>query len=276
MENEISPLQKYKRQPKLYIDLPSQGRWNSQDAKSTEVAVYSMTAGDEISLKTPDSLYSGLATVNLIKSCLPEIKDPWLLPSVDVDYILSAIRLASYGDSLGISAPCSSCSEVNEYSLDVQKILDHYTSVKYQDQVRVDDFIFDLRPLYYKEANALQKESFYTQRILIQQIQQMPENDEKQDMLNELYEKLNTMTKETIMTAVYKITTPEGETETQHQFIRNFLENNEGKFFKEIRKVFENNNKLFAVPDFEVECGSCGSNFKITPTMDYASFFAEG
>jgi hypothetical protein len=276
MENQLSPLQKYKRQPKLYIDLPSKGQWNGPNAKATELAVYSMTAGDEIAVKTPDALYSGLATVKLIKSCVPEIPDPWLLPSIDVDYILTAIRLASYGDSLTLSAPCTSCSEVNEYAVDVQTILDHYTKADFSGKVRVDDFVFDLRPLYFKESNELQKESFYTQRILIQQVQNMPENDEKQSLLNDLYDKLNDLTKSTIIAAVFKITTPDGETETHHEFIKDFLENSEGKYFKKIRETFESNNSKFTIPSFNVECGSCGSNFDISPSMDYSNFFAEG
>ena len=276
MENQLSPLQKYKRQPKLYIDLPSKGQWNGSNANATELAVYSMTAGDEIAVKTPDALYSGLATVKLIKSCVPEISDPWLLPSIDVDFILTAIRLASYGDSLTLSAPCSSCNEVNEYAIEVQRVLDHYANVEFNGQVRVEDFVFDLRPLYFKESNELQKESFYTQRILIQQVQNMPEDDERQNMLNDLYDKLNDLTKNTIMSSVYRITTPDGEAEAHVNFIKDFLENSEGKFFNQIRKVFESNNEKFKIPSFSVECGSCQSNFDITPSMDYSSFFAEG
>jgi len=59
-------LEKYQRQPKLYIDLPSKGRWYPPNAlaKSDELAIYSMTASDEIATKTPDALFSGNTTVN--------------------------------------------------------------------------------------------------------------------------------------------------------------------------------------------------------------------
>ena len=49
-------LQKYKRQPKLFIDLPSQGKWYNdtiiQDGKVESMPVFGMTAMDEILLKT--------------------------------------------------------------------------------------------------------------------------------------------------------------------------------------------------------------------------------
>lgn len=59
MENKKSPLQKFQRQPKLYIDLPSNGKWYNEniiaDGTSTSLAVFSMTANDEIAFKTPDA-----------------------------------------------------------------------------------------------------------------------------------------------------------------------------------------------------------------------------
>ena len=74
MENE-SPLKKYSRQPKIYINLPSGGKFYNQDVlygdTYTELAVYSMTANDEILYKTPDALINGRATAEAIKSCIP-------------------------------------------------------------------------------------------------------------------------------------------------------------------------------------------------------------
>ena len=79
MENFTSPLQKYKRQPKLFIDLPSKGAWYSPQVaeKFEELEVYSMSASDEIAVKTPDALITGNAVVNIIQNCIPEIKNAW-------------------------------------------------------------------------------------------------------------------------------------------------------------------------------------------------------
>jgi len=68
--NQSNPLQKYFRQPKIYIRLPSNGKyWNPNDIELTEsgeLPVYAMTAKDELSFKTPDSLINGQSTVNVI------------------------------------------------------------------------------------------------------------------------------------------------------------------------------------------------------------------
>ena len=58
------------RQPKLYIELPSLGRFYDgsivQDQQYTQLPVFGMNAMDEILLKTPDALFTGEATVQII------------------------------------------------------------------------------------------------------------------------------------------------------------------------------------------------------------------
>ena len=84
-----------KRQPKIYIDLPSRGIFYDeniiQDKQYTEIPVFGMNTMDEIMIKTPDALFSGESTVDVIKSCIPIIKNPWELVGFDIDYILLSL-----------------------------------------------------------------------------------------------------------------------------------------------------------------------------------------
>ena len=95
-----NPLAKHFRQPEVYIDLPSQGKFYPQGALATnkQLAVLPMTALDEINLKTPDALYNGTSMVNLIKSCVPSIIDPWSVPMLDFDTVLLGTKIASMGN----------------------------------------------------------------------------------------------------------------------------------------------------------------------------------
>ena len=74
MQQQANPLSKYFRQPKLFAALPSNGKFYPADSLETtetgEYAIYSMTAKDELTMKTPDALLNGQATVELIKSCV--------------------------------------------------------------------------------------------------------------------------------------------------------------------------------------------------------------
>ena len=92
-----NPLKQYFRQPAIYIKLPSQGQFYPEGAldmpPNGELPVYPMTAIDEITYRTPDALFNGNATVNVIQSCMPNIRDPWSIPAMDVDTILVSIRI---------------------------------------------------------------------------------------------------------------------------------------------------------------------------------------
>ena len=116
-------LQKYKRQPKLFIDLPSQGKWYNdtiiQDGKVESMPVFGMTAMDEILLKTPDALFSGEATAQVIQSCIPNILDPWRLVGYDIDFVLIAIRIATYGETLPVVVECPKCTEKSDADVNV-------------------------------------------------------------------------------------------------------------------------------------------------------------
>ena len=85
---EQNPLRKYFRQPKVYITLPSRGNYYPDGVlnmpETNELPVFAMTAKDELIIKTPDALLNGQATVDIIKSCIPAINNPWHMPSVDL------------------------------------------------------------------------------------------------------------------------------------------------------------------------------------------------
>ena len=123
-----NPLEKYFRQPKIYLKLPSGGEFyldGTLDLPTNgEVPVYPMTAKDELTFKTPDALISGQATVEVIKSCVPNIKDPWLMPSIDLDAVLIGIRLATYGKELPYTALCSDCTNETEFIVDIENLLE--------------------------------------------------------------------------------------------------------------------------------------------------------
>ena len=74
---EQNPLRKYFRQPKVYITLPSRGKYYAEgvlDMPSTnELPVFAMTAKDELIIKTPDALLNGQATVEIINYLLQKI-----------------------------------------------------------------------------------------------------------------------------------------------------------------------------------------------------------
>ena len=86
-----NPLISAYRKPALYINLPSNGKYYDPKPKLSvdgELAVYAMTARDELITKTPDALFNGEATFSLIASCCPDIANPRQIPVNDLMVIM--------------------------------------------------------------------------------------------------------------------------------------------------------------------------------------------
>ena len=85
--NQPNPLTQYFRQFKLYLKLPSGIAYYTTDqvqfTDSGEIGVMPMTGKDELSLKNPDALLNGEALVEVIKSCVPGVKNPRVLLTND-------------------------------------------------------------------------------------------------------------------------------------------------------------------------------------------------
>ena len=275
MDNN-TPLSKFKRQPKLYIDLPSKGIWYPKGKlnKFEEMEVYSMTANDEIAIKTPDALYTGQAITKVIQSCVPDILDPWLVPMTDIDYILASIRLASYGQDIQLSSTCKECGNEDNYTMEIQRILDFVQTLTLEEVLTIQDFKFYLRPLTYKEYTQIQQSNIQLQRTLYQSVSKMDEGDEKQKELDNLYEQLNDITKFAVCSTIIRVETPDGDSEDNPQFIKEFLLDGDKDLFNAVRDTYMDNQARSKMDPVEVKCSECGADNVTAPNLDYASFFA--
>ena len=272
-----SPLTKYQRQPKQYIDLPSKGKWYAPGAleKHEELEVYSMTASDEIATKTPDALLSGNSTANIIKNCVPSIRDPWQVPMVDIYTILSAIRMASYSDAISLTDTCTKCSEENTYEIGLQGIIGHLGNQTYTTDIEVLDMKFEVRPLTYKEFNAVNKENFKLQRRMVQDVPTLEGDELQGEETQKIYNKLADLKANTVISSIAKVTI-EGEEESDIHAIADFIKNADKEYFSTIEEVLIKNNAAFAIPKTDTTCAECGHTDKLDIEMDYSNFFVRG
>lgn len=280
MENKTSPLQRYQRQPKLYINLPSNGKWYDEsiisDNTSTNLAVFSMTANDEIGFKTPDALINGEATAKNIQSCVPSILDPWKLKTIDIDSILIAIRMATYGQSMTINSVCAKCGEENAYEIDLQKYLNSYAEKEYKDTVVYNEFTIKIQPLNYKQWTDVQKKQTGFSRAINLQIPQIQDEKQKEEAMQSILDQINELTVMSILNQVKSIEV-DGEIETDRQEIVNFLSKGQDvKFFHTIKSAIEENVNTWTLQSENIKCTSCNHQDKLRISLDSSDFFVSG
>ena len=68
-------------------------------------------------------MFNGTAVTEIIKSCIPNIKEPWAINNIDLDACLIAIRSASGDSTLQIESTCPSCNDISTYGVELVAIL---------------------------------------------------------------------------------------------------------------------------------------------------------
>lgn len=239
-----NPLVAYMRQPKIYISLPSKGEfWASGSLdlpESRELPVYSMTAKDELLFKTPDALMNGQAMVDVIQSCLPNIKNAWAVPTIDLDTILVAIRLATYGEKMPFKHKVPVVNEEVEYEIDLRQLLDQQSQNYWLEQVAINEnLIIFVKPLTLKHMTQASIKSFETTRIMNMVNDDSIPDEKKLEMFNQSFSSLTKITVNLLAEGVYKIVTPDAEV-TNPVYIKEFFENADKDIFTVVQQHLSN------------------------------------
>lgn len=271
-----NPLANWFRQPKIYVQLPSKGKFyppNTLDISSNdEYAVYAMTAKDELMFKTPDALLSGQSSVEVIRSCIPAIKDPWMMPSIDVDFALIAIRIATYGDRMEIGTRCPGCEVENDYDVNLTNWLGMFSQFVYNDTIAVDPLTITIRPYTYKELSKTQIKTLEQQKIFTIINDEKLEDEEKVEQFGKSFIKITQLTIDVISDCISKIETPDGATTDKKQ-IKEFINNCSKDVFEKISDHLKSLKEQIELKAQHVHCEECGTDYEVPVTMDQSNFF---
>lgn len=115
----LTKLNKTNKIPGLTYILPSKGIIYtngelSDDVVDGEIHVHPMSTLDQIYLQTQDMLFSGEGITKVIARCCPQILKPRDLAPRDVDYLLTCIRIVSFGEIIDIEYTCNCKYEKQE------------------------------------------------------------------------------------------------------------------------------------------------------------------
>jgi hypothetical protein len=284
MNSSVNPLSAFMRQPKIYIRLPSGGNYWPEGSieipETGELPVYSMTAKDELMLKVPDALMNGQAIVDVIQHCIPAIKNAWVTPNIDLDIILIAIRLATYGEMMTTPVKFGDDLEL-EYQMDLRVLMDQLMNqITWNPIVPItDELTVFVRPLNYRQLSSAALKTFETQKIMQVVNDDKISEDDKIKLFKESFKKLTDTTLGTISDSISKIESASGSTEDP-TFIKEFVDNIDKEMFNVIQSHLENLKDVNAIKPMTVtvtdemrEKGITGDTIEVPITFDPSTFF---
>ena len=249
--NTQNPLSAYFRAPKLYTGIPSAGKYYTPDVcevpDSGELPIFAMTAKDEMIMKNPDALLNGEATVRVIQSCVPAIKNAWAMPSIDVDAVLLAIRMATYGQKMAMKVTIPNTSIEKDFDLDLQVGMDKLLTARYETKTYYEDMEIELRPLNYAQFTKASLKTFEEQRLSNVIADQNVPEEEKVKQFQKSFNKLTDINMDMVTDTINSIKV-DGQTVTDRAMIRDFVSNSSKEFFGSILKHLETQRDKFQLP----------------------------
>lgn len=277
MNQSANPLRQYFRRPAIYLRLPSGGEFwpdGSLDMpQNGELPVFPMTAIDEITYRTPDALFSGQAVVDVIQSCIPCIMNAWHMPVVDINAILVAIRIASYGNELGMTSTCPACSEATDFSLNLNSVLDRMRRPDYAAAVAQGDLQVRFQSMDYQTQNRSNIQQFENQRMMrIIPDSDLSEEDKIQQM-NQILRNITQLTITALTGSIQAIETPSGVV-TDRAHIQEFLAQCDRGVFASIRDHAVSLREQTELQPVSLKCDKCEHQYEQPLNLDLASFFA--
>ena len=275
---ETNPLKQYFRQPAIYVRLPSSGKFYQPEAllhtDNNEYPVLPMTTMDEITYRTPDALFNGTAVTSVIQSCMPNIRDAWQMPSIDVDTVLIAIRIASYGHNMQIATTCPKCDNEQDYDLDLRRVMEGIECADYDQPLKLGDLQLFLRPMTYKDMNENNMTQFEEQKTMqMLQDESVAETDRLR-YLNQVLQKITQVTARAIAQNIAMVKTPEIQVTDQAQ-IMDWLLNCDRHVFNRVKNHVINMKSKSEIKPLHIKCGNCSNEFDQQYTLDMSTFFAD-
>jgi hypothetical protein len=283
MEN-TNPLQKYYRQPAIYIKLPSGGRYYPKEVftptETGEIPILPMTVKDELAFKTPDAMINGQSTVDVIKSCVPNMLDPWKMVNYDTDAVLLAIRIATYGETMDVNFRVPVTNEEQSHTLNLPALLEDLGRAEIVDETMTSTkFKIEIEPLTYKSLTKIQIARFEQQKMYGTIDNSTMTDEAKQSAFAKSFETLNMVNFSLLVDSIKSITTPEGNTVVDRAQIIEFCNNADAKTVTEIQEKLSDLRIQAQIPPLRIKTTEdqikkgAPTSFEVPVTFDSSNFF---
>lgn len=279
-----NPLKKYFRQPGTYVKLPTKGRWYGKDdinlTNESEVAVYSLSAIDDILLNTPDAMLNGQALEKVITNTVPDIRNIKRLMLPDLESIFVGIKAATNNNRLDVDRKCPKCEHENTFELNCIALLDSATMISEDDlSINFDDkLIVHVKPYDFEMRQIFIKREFEEEKLLRSLDANNSEMDEltKANILGESVDRLSKITFELVSRSIERIEIKDDDTVvTDPAFINEWLVGISKAQADIVIDVVNRLNTAGVPKDIKAVCSNCGHQWDDRLNFDPTSFFGK-
>ena len=258
-----NPLLAKTRIPGTTYRLPSRGLFytngelDESAGPDAEIVVNPMRTTEELILANPDKLFTGDAVAEVFEVCIPQVKKPRELLSKDVDFLLCALRLVTFGPTKQINYEhfCDDAKE-HEYTVSVEEILRGVkeidpTTIDKQFKMTLDNGqVLTLRPPRYDRVIRLYQSmsNFNEEPLTTEQL--------KANILDNLTD---------MIAKVDDVEKPE--------YILEWLESLKAGFVHQIQEFVERSSDWGMDQESVIVCQDCGEEVPITVPVNPIGFF---
>jgi len=274
-----NPLIAAYKKPAVFVSLPSGGRWYDPKPKlsvDNELAVYPMSARDELITKTPDALFNGEATVSLLESCCPDIDNPRQVPVSDLYVLMIAIRQASYGNKFDVDMKCPKCNMLNQLAIDSARLLASVKEVSTDDIIKLENgFKIKAKPYNLEDRTLLQLQNIKQQKMLRSLGDENISDEQRAKQFGETFVSLASLTVQLIANCIVSVQTPDStDSITDLTTILEWLQNISKKDYDLIKDTVEELSDPGVDTKFSAKCQDCQHEWETDIELDLANFFA--
>lgn len=272
-----NPLASYFRTPALYLELPSRGEHyppgSIEMTENGELPILPMTARDEIALNTPDALMSGVSTVQVIESCVPNIKNGFEVPTIDIDAILIAIRIATYGEQMELTSVCPKCEHANIYEINLLGLLGQCKHIDFSKPNMIDGLTFYIKPQLFREVNKINLKHFTEQRAIDFIQNSNADNVEQTNKLNDYIKQVSMIAIDITSNFIEKIITTDGIEVIDTKHINEFISNCDKAMYSKIEDVIKGYSNQAGFDNVNMKCLECNTEYETPVEFETSNFF---
>ena len=279
-----NPLKRYFRQPSTYLRLPTLGRWYTKEDivinAESEIPVYGLSAIDDIMINTPDAMLNGKALENIIKNCVPDVKNVNKLLTPDLEAIFVGIKMGSTDGKFDIDRKCPHCSHENTFEIMCSHVLDTMSYVEDSDTILEFDADLEvhIKPYSFEMRHIFIQRQFEEERILKHHEEQNKNMDDikKAGFTAESVNKMANITMELVSKSVEYVKLKKQDVKvTDHaqiyEWVRNISKAQATRIIEAVNKL----NDVGVSKKTQAVCQKCGKDWEETLSFDPISFFAK-